>query len=82
MKASADTRLMSRAELTLELLGMDLETGLVTRTGVESMVGFEINLVVGSGMSTELGSGRFSESLEEVSSSDGNPGWPKQTEWL
>jgi hypothetical protein len=83
MKASTDTRLMSGAELIPELLGMELETGMVPRTGIESTVGFEINSVVGSGMSTVIGSGRSSESSEEVSSSDGNfSGWPKQTEWL
>jgi hypothetical protein len=72
MKASADTRLMSGAELILELFGMELETGLVPGSGIESTVGFEINSVVDSGMSTGLESGRSSESSEEVSSSDGN----------
>jgi hypothetical protein len=72
MKASTDTRLISRAELVPELFGMELETRVVPGTGIESTVGFEINLVVGSGMLTELGLDRSSESLEEVSSLDGN----------
>jgi hypothetical protein len=80
MKASADTRVMSRVELILELFRMKLGTGLVPRSGIESTVGFEINSVVGSGMSTGLGSGRSSESLEEVSSSDGNSSWLAQVE--
>jgi hypothetical protein len=42
MKASADTRLMSGTELIPELSGIDPETGLVTGTGIESTVGFEI----------------------------------------
>jgi hypothetical protein len=71
---------MSRAELIPELLGMEPETGMVPGTGIESTVGFEINLVVGSGMSTVLGSGRSSESLEEVSSSDGNSSWLAKTD--
>jgi hypothetical protein len=83
MKASTDTRLMSGAELIPELLGMDPETGLVPRTGIEPLVGFKINSVVGFRMLTKLGSGRSSKILEEVSSLYGNsPCWPKQTEWL
>jgi hypothetical protein len=34
MKASADTRLMSRAELVPELFGIESETGVVPRTGI------------------------------------------------
>jgi hypothetical protein len=60
MKASADTRLMRGMELVPELFGMELESRVVPETGIESTVGFEINLVVGSGMSTGLGSGRSS----------------------
>jgi hypothetical protein len=80
MEASADTRLMSGAELVPELFGMELETRVVPGTGIESTVRFEINLVVGSGMSTGLGSDRFSENLEEVSSSDGNSSWLAKTD--
>jgi hypothetical protein len=59
---------------------MELETGVVPGTGIESTVGFEINLVVGSGMSTELGSDRSSKNLDEVSSSDGNSSWLAKTD--
>jgi hypothetical protein len=52
MKASADTRLMSGAKLIPELFGMEPETGLVPGTGIEPIIGFEINSVVGSRMST------------------------------
>jgi hypothetical protein len=72
MKASTDTRLMRGMELVLELFGMEPEAGVVPKTGIELTVGFVINLVVGSRMLTGLGSDRSSESLEEVSSSDGN----------
>jgi hypothetical protein len=61
---------MSRVELILELSGIDPKTGLVTGTGIESTVEFEINSVVGSRMLTVLGSDRSSESSEEVSSSE------------
>jgi hypothetical protein len=61
---------------------MELETGVVPGTGIESTVGFEINLVVGSGMSTELGSDRSSKNLDEVSSSDGNSSWLAKTDWV
>jgi hypothetical protein len=61
MKASADTRLMRGMELVPELFRMESETRVVPKTGIESTVGFEINLVVGSGMSTGLGSDRSSE---------------------
>jgi hypothetical protein len=80
MKAFTDTRLMSEAELILELLEMEPETGLVHGTGIEPIVGFEINLVVGSGMSTVLGLDRSSKNLEEVTSSDGNSSWLAKTD--
>jgi hypothetical protein len=80
MKASADTRLMSGAKLIPELLGMEPETRLVPRTGIESIVGFEINSVVGSGMSTVLESDRSSEKCHHQMVT--LPGWPKQPEWL
>jgi hypothetical protein len=80
MKASADTRLMRGMELVPELLRMELEVGIVSGTGIESTVGFEINSVVGSGMLTGLGSGRSSKSSEEVSSSDGNSSWLAKTD--
>jgi hypothetical protein len=75
MKASADTRLMRGTRLVPELFGIESKTGVVLGTGSESTVGFEINLVVGSGMLTGLGSARSSESSEEVSSSHGNSSW-------
>jgi hypothetical protein len=80
MKASTDTRLISGAELVPELFGMELETGMMPGTGIESTVGSEINSVVGSGMSTVIGSDRSSKSLEEVSSSDGNSSWLAKTD--
>jgi hypothetical protein len=80
MKASADTRLMRGTGLVLELFGMESETRVVSETGIESTVGFEINLVVGYGMLTGLGSGRSSESSEEVSSLDGNSSWLAKTD--
>jgi hypothetical protein len=66
----------------LEIFKVGLEVGIVSETGIESTVGFEINLVVGSRMLTGLGSGRSSESLEEVSSSDGNSFWLAKTDWV
>jgi uncharacterized SAM-dependent methyltransferase len=74
MKASTDTRLMRGTGLVPELFGIESETG------IELTVGFEINSVVGSGMLTELGSGRSSEKLEEVSSSNGNSSWLAKTD--
>jgi hypothetical protein len=80
MKTSADTRLMSGVELVLELFEMELETGEVPRTGIESTVGFEINSVVGSGMLTGLGLDRSSKNSEEASSLDGNSSWLAKTD--
>jgi hypothetical protein len=83
MKASADTRLMSRAELVPELFGMESETGVVPGTGIESTVGFEINLVVGSRMLTGLESDRSSQNLKKCHHQMVTlSGWPKQTERL
>jgi hypothetical protein len=65
--------------LVPELFGIGSKTGVVSGTGIESTVGFEINLVVGSGMSTGLGLGRSSERSEEVLSSDGNSSWLAKT---
>jgi hypothetical protein len=80
MKASTDTRLMRGTGLVLEIFRVELEVGIVLETGVESTIGFEINLVVGSGMLTGLGSGRSSKSLEEVSSSNSNSSWLAKTD--
>jgi hypothetical protein len=82
MKASTDTRLMRGTGLVLELFGLGSEVGIVLGTGIESTVGFEINLVFGPRMLTGLGSGRSSERLEEVSSSDGNSSWLAKTDWV
>jgi hypothetical protein len=80
MKASADTRLMRGMELVPELFGMESETGAVPRTGIESTVGFEINSVVGSGMSTGLDPPKVWKKCHHQMET--LPGWPKQTEWL
>jgi hypothetical protein len=80
MKASTDTRLMRGTGLVLKIFRAGLEVGIVLETGVESTVGFEINLVVGSRMLTGLGSGRSSRSSEEVLSLDGNSSWLAKTD--
>jgi hypothetical protein len=82
MKASTDTRLMRGTGLVLKIFRAGLEVGIVLETGVESTVGFEINLVVGSRMLTGLGSGRSSRSSEEVLSLDGNSSWLAKTDWV
>jgi hypothetical protein len=72
MKASADTRLMRGMGLVPDLFRIELEARIVSGTGIESTIGFEINLVVDFRMLTGLGSGRSSERLEEVSLLDDN----------
>jgi hypothetical protein len=61
---------MRGTELVPEIFGEGLEVRIVSETGTESIVGFKMNLVVGSRIITGLGSGRSSERLEEVSSLD------------
>jgi hypothetical protein len=72
LKASADTRLMRGTGLVPELFKIGSEVRIVSETEIKSTVGFEINSVAGSGILTGLRLDRFSKSLEEVSSSDGN----------
>jgi hypothetical protein len=55
MKASADTRLMRGMGLAPDLFRIELEAGIVSGTGIESTIGFEINLVVDFRMLTGLG---------------------------
>jgi hypothetical protein len=61
MKASADTRLMRGMGLVSDLFRIGSKAGIVLGSGIESTVGFEINLVVGSRMLTGLGSDRSSK---------------------
>jgi hypothetical protein len=80
MKASTDTRLMRGMGLVPELVRIELETRVVSETGIKPIVGFEINSVVGFGMLTGSGSDRSSERLKDVSSSDNNSFWLAKTD--